>query len=81
VKALLWEKSTWSSVAEILKGLEGEDPEQLRRMVLACATTEILKAGRNSKWCCKILYSFEADFFQSGRGGLVRACYEVLEGR
>ncbi len=77
VKALLYERPEWSKIAAIIKGLDGEEPEQIRRHVLACAGTEVLKGGRNAGRASFILQEFEANWFDSGRSGLIRASWEV----
>lgn len=77
VKALLYEKAQWASVAKIMKDMEGEDPESLRRMILACAKTEALKAGKNHGQAYLILECFNGNVFDSGFPGLVRAAHEV----
>lgn len=79
VRALLWQKSSWKEVQKILADLKGEDPEQIRRLVLANASNEITKPGGNVGRAFLILTCFEGDFFQSGYAGLCRAAYEVFQ--
>lgn len=78
VKCLLWEKSSWSDVVKILQDVE-EDPESIRRLVLANATKEMLRKGGKSARAYLVIMAFENSFFSSGKSGLVRACYEVLQ--
>lgn len=80
VKALLWEKSSWSKVAEIIKRIGDQDWERLRYLILANATNECLKAGKNAAKAFTILTAFEENWYDSKRAGLVRACYEVVSG-
>ncbi len=77
VKALLWEKTTWLEVAKLLQNVD-DDPEQLRRFILACATTELLKGGKNSKRAANIISLFRDDWFACGKAGLVVSCWDVL---
>lgn len=77
VKALLWERTTWADMCKILRNVEDE-PEQIRRLVLANAGKEILKAGKSAARARMILSAFECDFFASGREGLYGACWDVL---
>ncbi len=77
-KHLMWEsKPNWPKLAEIIKGCE-EEPESIRRLILSIATTEMLKANKNAGRAYNVILAFEGDFFTSGRAGLVRAAYEVL---
>lgn len=80
VKALMWEKNNWPKIQGIIKGMEDEDPEQLRRLILACARTEMLKEKANHARAYAIIYAFEGNFFDSGAAGLVRACFDVIRG-
>lgn len=81
VRALLWQKPDWGKVAAILKEVK-EDPEMLRRLILANARNEILK-GRNPGHANLILVAFENPFGTGacGPASLARACYEVIESR
>lgn len=83
VKALLWEgkgkRPEWRDVAALINGLdENEEWEGLRRLVLNMAAKECLKAGKSADRAYLILTCFEEPWFNSGKAGLVRACYEVL---
>ena len=81
VKALLWEKNKWADIAKLISELQTEDWESLRRLILACATTEALKAGKSAPFAYNILVAFNTGFYESnkaGRAALVAACYEVM---
>lgn len=81
VKALLYKpKTTWKEMAKILKETEGEEPEQIRWLVLACCKTEMLKAGRLAGRAYLIIDAFRDNFYDSKMSGLAAACYEVIEG-
>lgn len=77
-KALIGSYSKWPEVAGIIQGLDLEDPERLRRMILACATTSMLGGGKNSHRAYVIVNAFESNWYDSGKAGLVRACWEVV---
>lgn len=79
VKALLWEKANWKSVSKILQGIDNEDPEGLRYLVLACATKEMLKGTKNSPRAYMIVTAFRDNFYDSKFSGLVAACWEVVQ--
>lgn len=78
VKALIWGKTKWSEIVTIINQLDEKDWESLRKLVLANATTSLLKGGRNVGNTYFILVAFEGSFMYSGKAGFVRACYEVM---
>ena len=80
VKALLYKKTAWKEMAAILKATEGEEPEQIRWLVLACCKTEMLKAGKFAGRAYVIIDAFRDNFYDSKHAGLAAACYEVIEG-
>lgn len=81
VRALLYDsRTTWKQMAVILKATEGEDPEQIRWLVLACCKTELLKAGKFAGRAYVIIDAFRDNFYDSKMSGLAAACYEVIEG-
>jgi len=81
VRALLYNrKTTWKEMARILKATEGEEPEQIRWLVLACCKTEMLKAGKFTGRAYIIIDAFRDNFYDSKHAGLAAACYEVIEG-
>jgi len=69
----------WEKIAGTLKTVE-EEPESLRRMVLGYCTSVML--GGSSKeqkaTAFNIMQAFRDHFYDSGKAGLVAACYEVL---
>ncbi len=80
VKALLWERPKWNTLAAIIKEVDDE-PENIRRLVMAVAETEILKGGKNTERCFLILSVFEDPIFDTGRSGrakLTRMLFEVF---
>lgn len=78
-RALLNPKSRWSDVAKILQGVD-EEPETMRRMVLGYMTSVMLKGGKNLDRVHAIIQIFEMNYFDSGKAGLVSACYQVVGG-
>lgn len=80
VRALLYRKTVWKEMAVILKATEGEEPEQIRWLVLACCKTELLKAGKFAGRAYVVIDAFRDNFYDSKMAGLVAACYEVIEG-
>lgn len=81
VKALLWQKTKWSEIREILAGVD-DDPEQVRRLILACATKEMLKDGARESTvarAARIITYFRDAWYDCGQAGLVVTCYEVFK--
>lgn len=67
----------WKEVANVIKTLD-EEPEQLRRMILGYAASIMLNGGNLVPKCAVIIDYFENNFFDSGKAGLVLACYNVV---
>lgn len=77
-RAMINPRSKWKDVAAIIKGIEGEEPETIRRLVLGYASAVLLNGGVPGR-CFHVLSCFESNFFDSGKAGLVRAAYEVCQ--
>jgi DNA polymerase III gamma/tau subunit len=79
-RTLIKPGAKWSDMTPILKAVN-EDPEQIRRMVLGYATTLML-SGNGKLWgrASLIITCFSEPFYNTGRAGLVNACYDVLQG-
>lgn len=76
-KALIGRKS-WKVISGILNGLEKEEPEGVRRLVIDYAS-KVLLSGNEQAFL--VLDSFREPFYNTGRAGLILACYEsVMEG-
>ena len=69
-------RTSWQEVGKLLKELEGEDPEGLRRMMLGYMRSVLLNSGQQR--AAYIIGVFERNFFDSGNAGLALACYEVM---
>jgi len=78
-KMLMNAKCQWNTVAKKLKELDEHDPEGIRRMVMGFARGCLLGKGNHER-AYNVLASFENNFFDSGKAGLARACYEVVKG-
>ncbi|MBW2309229.1 MAG: AAA family ATPase [Deltaproteobacteria bacterium] len=70
-------REKWSKVAAILREVEDE-PERIRRLILACARTSLLKGGRNANQAFLVIEIFGDNFFYSGAAGLAAACYDAV---
>jgi DNA polymerase III subunit gamma/tau len=75
----LMKREKWTAVAQILKGLEKEDPEKVRLAVMGYASTVALNEKDASK-AYLILDVFKDPTYNNGRAQLVWACYTCLEG-
>lgn len=67
----------WKVVAPILKGLEGVEPETIRRAVLGYSSA-VLLSGNPKAYA--LMDAFRAPLYDIGRPGLVMACFEVCVG-
>lgn len=76
-RALVSGGSAWPQVMNILKGLKGEDPEQIRRAVLGYCQAVLLSTSWNPN-AAVVMEEFIEPFYNSGFPGLVLACYSVL---
>lgn len=74
--ALTRRGATWPDVCRVLSEVE-EDPEGIRRMILAVAAKNLIK-NQNAATASLIIEEFRENFFDSGRAGLVNACYNVV---
>lgn len=77
-KILVNKKATWKEVALILKTMT-DDPETVRRGVMGYHSA-ILLNGKDNAMSFLVLEAFQDNFYDSGMAGLVRACYEVVNG-
>jgi len=72
----LIERREWKKMGKILQGLKDEDPEKVRRAVLGYFTTALL--SKDDPYFSLVLDEFGENFFDSGRSGLVNACYRCV---
>lgn len=66
----------WSVVAKIISGLQAE-PEQIRHAVLGYCSN-VLLSGKDSAQAAIIINVFKEPFYNSGKPGLVVACYDSI---
>ena len=71
-------KSSWKKVGAILKGIQAENEESIRRMVLAYCNTILLK--QNNFQAFLIMDEFAEPFYNTGKPGLTLACYKAIHG-
>lgn len=77
VKLMLWQKPSWDKVREFLAQCS-EDPEMLRRLILANARKEMLKPKGSFERAACILDWMKEPFFDSAEARLVYACWEII---
>lgn len=74
-------KSSWKSIAGILKGLN-EDPEKVRYSILRYMDSVMLGAKDSNDANLNRAYlvgcAFKNPFYSSGKSGLIQACFEAL---
>lgn len=75
-RALL-KSSSWGEISDIIKGLT-EEPERIRRAILGYMGAVLLKK-KNDK-AAVIMEYFSDPFYNTGKPGLVLACYQSLYG-
>jgi DNA polymerase III subunit gamma/tau len=68
----------WKMVSSVLTDIPEEDVESVRRGVLGYAS-KVLLSGEND-YAASILDQFLEPFFNSGKPGLIHACYCVVRG-
>lgn len=67
---------SWSKVKVILKGLKGQDPEGIRRVVLGYATSVLL--NKEDMQAASILEAFEEPTYNMGFPAIVLACIRII---
>lgn len=72
-RALLANES-WKVISDILKGID-EDPEGMRRSILGYFSKVLLNNG--SVVIAQIMECFEEPFYNTGKPGLIMACFQV----
>jgi len=75
-RALLKGKS-WKVISPILKKLKGQDPEQIRRLILSYMSSVLLNQGNNK--AAAIIECFSEDYFSTGFAGLVFSCFDATQ--
>lgn len=78
-RVLLNPKSDWSTVKVILEGLKGQEPEDIRRVVLGYCQAILLKA--DNPLPARIIEVFWEPTYNIGFPGIVYCCYTVIKTR
>lgn len=65
----------WLKVADIIKGINS-DPDKVRRAVLEYCSSALLSS--NNPRAAQVIRFFKDPFCDSGKAGLLLACYEVI---
>lgn len=74
---VLLKKSNWNEVNAILTNLKGQEPEDIRRVVMGYCQAILLKS--DNQRAGMVLENFIEPFYNSGFPGLVLACYLVVK--
>jgi DNA polymerase-3 subunit gamma/tau len=74
-RALIKRKS-WREISKILKDLEKVEEEKIRRSILGYAMKVLLDKG--DEHSANIINEFKDPFYNSGRAGLVLACFACI---
>jgi len=75
-RALFENGPSWKKVSSILAGLTDQDPEGVRRMVLAYCNSVLLKSDNPKAGL--VMEMFIEPFYNTGFPGLTYACYSVV---
>jgi DNA polymerase-3 subunit gamma/tau len=75
-RALLAKETSWGDMAALLSSLETTDWESLRYAVLGYMTSVLLKS--KNKIAAMTIECFSEPFYNSGKAGLVLACYKSI---
>lgn len=70
----LMKNAPWKTISAILKKIEDKDPETIRRQVLEYFR-KVMMSGDESAYI--VMDCFKNAFYDSGKAGLVMACYEA----
>lgn len=85
-----YKKGSWSDVAKVIQRIEDSEIEGVRRGVLGMAVSAAI-GGKDKKGEYKnppqkphrksllVIEAFKEHFFDSGRAGIVSACWEVMQ--
>lgn len=76
-RVLIKPKPLWNEVRAVLSGLETEDVEGLRHLVLGYARKVLLGGGKLAPRAYLVITSFRDPFYESKAAGLAAACWEV----
>lgn len=75
---------TWPPVAAIIDAVrKEEDPEGVRQMLLAVATTGLIKGGANAQKCYRVVRCLDTPLYDrnSGWALMAAACWEIIHAK
>lgn len=76
-RALMYQN--WPECRRVLENVK-EDPEGIRRFILGCIANEILKPKGKTQRANFLFRIFQYNFWDTGRPGLINACWESFQG-
>ena len=74
---LLLKKENWKIIAKVVNSIK-EDPETVRRKILGYMGIVLLRTGKRQ--AAVVMDCFRDNFFETGKSGLVLACYSSICG-
>jgi len=69
---------TWIEVARVLRGLKGENPENVRRAIMGYCSAVLIK-GRDFQAAGFLMEQMKDNFYDSGFHGVVHALYSFVK--
>lgn len=73
----LFKGESWGNVAQILKSIDGEQPESIRLAVMGYCSS-ILLNGKDSEQAFIVMDSFKEPLYVNGKAGLILMAYEAM---
>jgi len=70
----IFQRKSWREVADVIKHCD-EEPEAVRRIILAYASTILLNSGQSRAHL--VIEHFRDHWYDCGKAGLVSSCYAV----
>uniref|UniRef100_A0A6M3IQC1 Putative DNA polymerase n=1 Tax=viral metagenome TaxID=1070528 RepID=A0A6M3IQC1_9ZZZZ len=80
-RALLSGRTSWKAMTELLKAVNQEEPETIRRIVLGYASAVALSGGNMTGKAIQMIECFRDNYYDTGKAGLVLSCYELVQGK
>ena len=72
---LLLKRENWKIIAKVVNSIR-EDPETVRRKILGYMSVVLLRTGKRQ--AAVVMECFRDNFFETGKSGLVLACYSSI---
>ncbi len=79
-RTLFKPKVSWKEMAEVIKGVENEDAEQIRWMILGYAKAILLNGGPLAPKAFQVIENFRDNWYDCKFAGLVAGCYAIVVG-